>query len=130
MKTVKIYKCNTCGNIIFMINDSGAIPFCCGKQMIQIEANKEDASNEKHVPVITKEGRNVNIQVGETEHPMNQNHHIEWILLETDKGYYTVNLSPDDKPLAQFTICEDESLLAAYAFCNIHGLWVKKYFEI
>ena len=27
------------------------------------------------------------------------------------------------KPCAQFKLCEGDSVVAAFAYCNLHGLW-------
>ena len=53
---------------------------------------------------------------------MADDHWIQWIVLETDKGVYRKTLNPGDIPEAKFTLT-DEKLLAAYEYCNKHGLW-------
>ena len=52
-------------------------------------------------------------------------HYIEWILLETNRGYNLVNLKPGEKPEVKFNITDDEKVERAYAYCNLHGLWKK-----
>ena len=32
-------------------------------------------------------------------------------------------LKPGEEPVAQFYVAEDDSVIAAYEFCNLHGLW-------
>ena len=46
------------------------------------------------------------------------------MLIETSKGYSINYLQPGDEPLSTFNISEDEVLKNAYAYCNLHGLWV------
>lgn len=82
-----------------------------------------DGAKEKHVPVIMKDGNKVNIAVGEVAHPMQDVHFIEWISIETNKGFQVKYLNPEDKPEASFVLLDDEKLLNAYAYCNLHGLW-------
>lgn len=126
MSKLKFYKCSHCGNTIEMIYDSGVNPVCCGDKMQLLTANTTDASQEKHVPVVTTEGNCVSVKVGSAEHPMVSEHYIQWIILETDKGVYRKNLSPEEKPAASFTIDTDnEKPVAVYEYCNIHGLWKK-----
>jgi len=86
--------------------------------------NTVDAAREKHVPVISREGQTVTVEVGSTPHPMTEKHYITWILLETNDGIERIELTPDDEPAAQFFASEDSELIAAYAYCNIHGLWM------
>ena len=48
-----------------------------------IKSGVTDAAVEKHVPVYTVEGSHVHVVVGETKHPMLEEHFIEWITLNT-----------------------------------------------
>ena len=66
----------------------------------------------------------ITVTVGAVEHPMLDVHFIEWILLETATGFQVKKLLPGMKPSAVFTA--DEKVLAAYEYCNLHGLWVKE----
>ena len=66
----KFYVCETCGNIIAMVKPSGVPVVCCGKPMKLIVPNTTDAAQEKHVPVWTREGNLVKVQVGSVAHPM------------------------------------------------------------
>ena len=88
--------------------------------------NTTDAAGEKHVPVITVNGNEVKIVVGSIEHPSLPEHFITFILLETNLGIHTRWLKPGDKPAASFTLTEGEKVLAAYEYCNLHGLWKVK----
>ncbi len=81
-----------------------------------------DAAVEKHVPVYEVNDDKVCVKVGSVEHPMQENHFIEWIAVQTDKGFYTKFLKPDDKPEACFTV-DGEIVETVYAYCNLHGLW-------
>ena len=85
--------------------------------------NTTDASGEKHVPVIETDGRTVTVTVGSIEHPMLDAHYIMWIVLETTQGYQKKNLRPGEKPVAHFVLAEGLTVLAAYEYCNLHGLW-------
>ncbi|MDO5307910.1 MAG: desulfoferrodoxin family protein [Planctomycetia bacterium] len=87
----------------------------------KIVPNTTDAAGEKHVPVISQDGARVTVKVGSVEHPMLPAHWIQWIVLQTKTGYQKKKLTPEDKPEATFTVSED--VLAAYEFCNLHGLW-------
>ena len=120
----KFYKCSICGNIIGKIHDSGVPVVCCGKPMDHLEANTVEASFEKHIPDVKVEDGVVKVQVGSVAHPMIEEHFIEWIYLETDKGGARKALKPGDAPQACFALC-GETPLAVYAYCNLHGLWKK-----
>ena len=118
-----IYKCKHCGNIIAHLKDSGVRCHCCGEEMQLLTANTTDAAGEKHVPVIAVDGKTVTVTVGAVEHPMLDVHFIEWILLETKEGRQRKTLKPGEKPEAVFALTDDDEVIAAYEYCNLHGLW-------
>lgn len=89
----------------------------------EIIPNTVDAAKEKHVPVVTREGQTVTVAVGSVAHPMQEEHYIGWILLETKNGEERKELKPGDEPVAQFYAAEDDEIVATYAYCNLHGLW-------
>ena len=118
----KFYICEHCGNLIGMINDAGVPMMCCGQKMTKLEPGVVDASHEKHIPVITVEGDLVRVSVGSVEHPMTAEHSILWVYLQTDKGGQRKCLEVGSAPEVVFALA-DEKPLAAYAYCNLHGLW-------
>ena len=120
---IKIYRCAHCGNIITMLHDSNVPVFCCGQKMDLLVAGSTDAAVEKHVPAVSVNGRTVEVQVGSVAHPMTPEHYIEWVLLETAKGFSVQNLAPTTAPTATFALAEGEAPKAVYAYCNLHGLW-------
>ena len=119
------YICKHCGNLIGMIKNSGVPVICCGEPMSELIPGSVDASHEKHVPVISVDGDTVSVEVGSAEHPMLPEHYIEWICLVTEKGKQRKCLKPGDEPKLVFSLVEDKPL-AAYAYCNIHGLWLQE----
>lgn len=118
----KFYICSHCGNIAQLVKNVGVPVFCCGQKMEELTANTVDAAQEKHVPVVTVNGNEVLVKVGEVTHPMTEEHLITWIYLETDKGGYIRNLTAQDAPEAKFVLT-DEKPVAVYEYCNLHGLW-------
>ena len=52
----KFLRCEHCGNMVGVLNDSGVPMICCGEPMKELVPNTTDAANEKHVPVVTVEG--------------------------------------------------------------------------
>ena len=92
----------------------------------ELIANTTDAAGEKHVPVITVTGDEVKVEVGAVEHPSLDAHYIEFILLETNYGIHTRWLKPGMKPEAKFRLAEGEKPVAAFEYCNLHGLWMAK----
>ena len=93
--------------------------------MKELVPGTTDGAFEKHVPVITQSDNLVTVTVGAVEHPMLSEHFIEWIVLETKNGTQKVQLSPGDKPVAQFSLVPGDEVVAAYEYCNLHRLWKK-----
>lgn len=122
----KFLLCRRCGNLIEMINDSGVTPICCGTDMLELTPNSVEAATEKHIPVVEIEGNMAKVTVGSTLHPMEEAHYIEWIYLETSMGIKRVNLHPGEEPIANFALLKEETVVSAYAYCNLHGLWIKE----
>ena len=122
----KFLLCTRCKNLIEMINDSGVTPICCGIDMEELIANSTEAAFEKHIPVIDIKENIATITVGETLHPMTEEHYIEWIYIKTNKGVKRKDLSPNEEPIATFALEEGEEILEAYAYCNLHSLWIKE----
>ena len=110
-------------SIIMLITGGGQDISCGGKPMNFLTANTTDAAQEKHVPQVTFDGKKVSVKVGSVEHPMTEAHLIQWIYLQTKKGGQYVHLSASDKPEAEFIIADGDEPIAAYEFCNLHGLW-------
>ncbi len=120
---MKFFVCEVCGNFVEMVKESGAPMTCCGQKMKELVPGTSDGAVEKHVPVVTVDGNKVTVTVGSVEHPMAPEHYIEWIALETAKGSQRKTLNPGEPPCAEFILSDDDSCVAAYAYCNLHGLW-------
>ncbi len=118
----KFLMCSHCKNIIAMVEDKKVPVVCCGEKMTELVANTTEAATEKHIPVLKVEKDQVTVDVGSVSHPMEEKHYIGWVYLETKKGGELKYLNPGETPEATFCIADD-SLVAAYGYCNLHGLW-------
>jgi superoxide reductase len=118
----EIYKCEICGNIVEVLHSGIGELVCCGQPMKRMEEKTEDSSVEKHVPYIEKIENGILVKVGQNqEHPMTEEHHIEWTQVIADGISYRKFLKAGEKPEAKFEIKTDE--IEAREYCNIHGLW-------
>lgn len=119
----KFYICRHCGNLVGMIHDAGVPMMCCGQKMETLVPNTTEAAGEKHLPVVKVDGSKITINVGEVDHPMQEEHYIEWIYVQTENGGRRKALKPGDAP--NVTVCiDDDKAVAVYAYCNLHGLWM------
>ena len=82
-----------------------------------------EAAFEKHIPVVEIAGNTVTVKVGEVDHPMLEEHYIQFIVLETKQGVQIKKLAPGEAPCAVFALAEGDAPVAAYEYCNLHGLW-------
>ena len=120
---MKVFKCTKCGNMISYLNKDACDVKCCGETMVEVVPNTTDAAGEKHVPVIEINGNIVTVKVGSVEHPMMDAHYIQWIVLETEQGRQRKELTPGAAPEATFALVDGDKAVAAYEYCNLHGLW-------
>ena len=119
----EFYRCDHCGNIIAFVENKGVPVICCGQKMTKLIPGTSDGAAEKHVPVIAVDGSHVTVSVGSVAHPMVEEHWIQWIALETTGGNQRKELHPGDEPKAVFLVPEEDEIVAAYEYCNLHGLW-------
>ena len=120
---MKFYVCEHCGNIIEYLNQTPVSVMCCGQKMTEMVPGTSDGAHEKHVPVVTLNGDTVTVEVGSVEHPMVEAHYIQWIVIVTTRGSQIAKLKYTDKPKAEFKLADGEEFVAAYEYCNLHGLW-------
>lgn len=118
---LEIYKCMVCGNIVEVTHGGDGELVCCGEPMKKMTENTTDAAQEKHVPVIEKIDGGYSVTVGSVEHPMTEEHYIEWIELLADGKAYRQFLNPGDAPRATFRV--EAANVSAREYCNLHGLW-------
>ena len=122
MCQTRFYICRTCGNIVGLIHGTGVPIKCCGSVMEQLEPTTANEGGEKHSPAVNVNGDRVSVQVGSTAHPMENDHSINWVYMQTDRGGQRKCLCPGDKPEVEFCLC-NEKPVAVYAYCDKHGLW-------
>lgn len=123
---MKFLKCDTCGNILQVIEDSDYIPICHDNKMRLLETSK--LKDNKHlinfkVTPITDGVSRIKVFIGQDElHPMKSDHFIKFICVRTNKSIYTRFLKTNDRPCISFLFNEHEKLKEINAYCNIHGL--------
>ncbi|MEX1378250.1 MAG: desulfoferrodoxin family protein [Eubacteriales bacterium] len=117
---VKFLYCPHCGNIATKLYDSGVDIVCCGEEMVELEIKTSDTGVEKHLPKVERVGDQLKVTVGEVEHPMTDEHFIQWIEVVQDNHVERFHLKPGDKPAATFCAKGEADV---YSYCNLHGLW-------
>ena len=122
----KFLKCDKCGNIVAVVKESKIPIMCCGQKMEQMIPGIVEASYEKHIPVYELNGNKVVVNVGSIDHPMIEEHFIEWVSIQTKYGNQRKQLKPNQSPKVCFSLCEGDIVEAVYAYCNLHGLWVNR----
>lgn len=120
----QVYRCNVCGNIVTLLCTGPGELVCCDVPMELLEAIQGDVGPEKHIPIIEKSDAGVRVKMGEVPHPMEENHHIQWVELITPNHVFIQLLDANDEPEAEFPVnLDDEKDIKARSYCNIHGLW-------
>ena len=122
MKRATFYRCEQCGNIVVKAVDGGGQLTCCGQAMEIIDPNTTDAATEKHVPAVTLDGDKIIVNVGSVDHPMLDEHFIQWVYVVTEEGVLARCLKPGEAPHAEICL-GGQKPIAVYEYCNLHGLW-------
>ena len=115
-----IKKCMKCGATIEVLNDCKCDNCgiqCCGEKMRTFVPNTEDASAEKHLPVVEVVGNEILVTV---PHVMESDHFIEWIELIDNTRKQRQILEIGKTAQAKFPYVKGSIV---YAYCNKHGLW-------
>jgi len=121
-KEIVIKKCASCGAMVRVLKDCTCDDCgitCCGEEMKTLIPNSVDASAEKHVPQVEIKGGEIHVKVA---HPMEKEHHIEWISQVKGDKEEIVYLYPEEPAEVEFEYIEGATI---YAYCNKHGLWKK-----
>ncbi len=125
MEKKAVYKCDRCGNVVESLWDGIPTINCCDQPMTKLEANTVDAAVEKHVPVITREGNQVTVTVGEVAHPMTKEHYILFVEVVAGDKVLRQDFKEGDE-VASATFLVEEQDVVARAYCNLHGFWQSK----
>ena len=120
---IRFFRCAKCGQTVALIKASKCPVVCCGEPMEELKAGTVEASREKHIPVCELKDGKAYVTVGSVEHPMEEKHYIEWILLQTNLGNQRKTLAPGMEPKVVFPLLDGEKVEAVYAYCNLHSLW-------
>jgi superoxide reductase len=127
MEKFDILECKQCGHMIELLRSGSGEMICCGEPMEKLEEKtEEEGLKEKHVPVVEIEGEDVFVEIGSVEHPMIDEHHIEWIQVILGDKSYRQFLNPGEAPEVHFELEEEDVALedlVVREHCNIHGLW-------
>ena len=122
-KEQKFFLCKLCGNLVALVESAGVPLFCCGEMMMELSPNTADAAKEKHIPTVKVSGSEVYVEVGSVSHPMQPEHHIPWIYLQTEKGGQRKHLAVPGEAKTRFIMTDDDKPLVVFSYCNLHGLW-------
>ncbi len=116
----KILKCDDCASVIQVLADGDEK--VCSDHMFEFPLQTEGEKSPKHKPVVEIDGDKVTVKVGEAAHPMDDDHYIQFLIVEAGTEQYAKCFQPGDVAEATFTVNAADDV-KALAFCNLHGLW-------
>ncbi|HBD93476.1 MAG: hypothetical protein A2015_09730 [Spirochaetes bacterium GWF1_31_7] len=141
---MSIYVCKVCGHIEFEAAPENC-PVCFAPKdkfdnnntvfTDAMEKSKEGAV--KHIPVVQvvqecglvpeKPCTDILVRIGETLHPMEDKHFIQFIDCYVDHKYVSrIMLTPMVNPSVVFHLKETGSKVQIVEMCNLHGHWMKE----
>ena len=118
---MKFFKCNN-NSVVVPVTNCYTSPDSLDDAQ-EISPNTVEASAEKHTPVVKCSGQTVIVNVGSVAHPMTEEHAITSVILETQNGGQFKYLPSNSEPVVKFDLSSGDKAIAAYAYCNLHGLW-------
>ncbi|MBR2386757.1 desulfoferrodoxin FeS4 iron-binding domain-containing protein [bacterium] len=123
-KKLELYKCSICGNLIEVVLEGEGELVCCGEIMEQLTSDNHSGSMEAHRPIIESFEDKKTVRIGQTQHPMTEEHHIEFIeVISPDEKYVKRKyLNPEEEAILEFE-CTCKNGFSAREVCNLHGLW-------
>ena len=123
-KKLELYKCSICGNLIEVVLEGEGELVCCGEIMEQLTSDNHSGSMEAHRPIIESFEDKKTVRIGQTQHPMTEKHHIEFIeVISPDEKYVKRKyLNPEEEAILEFE-CTCKNGFSAREVCNLHGLW-------
>lgn len=110
---MRIIKCDN-GNIAMILKE------VLDTSSKEIKANSVDASFEKHVPQFEMKDNLVRVFIN---HVMEDDHYIEWIMVDYGTEQIIKHFVPGDEPSM---MVEYRKGMKAYGYCNKHSLWVSE----
>ena len=114
-----IYVCPICGNVI---HTSGkTVISCCGVNLPPLESEECDDCHDIHIEMEDREA-----YVTIPNHPMSKSHNISFIAYVTSDRFEIVKLYPEGSVEARFEMRGHGCHGTIYAYCNHHGLFMKK----
>lgn len=119
----ELYVCSICGNVVEVVNPGATALVCCNKPMDKLVAGSQDASLEKHVPVLENVSEGIKVKVGSVAHPMEEKHFIRFIEVLTKDQILRAELVPNQAPEAVFVNLKSDDIIEVREYCTIHGLW-------
>lgn len=116
------YQCEECGNVVFSQEEKELV--CCEKKMSLLLPNQVldgEELEDIHYLNVRKIGVLYSLFF-ESDHPMLEVHHLDFALIETNKGFHYRKLSLEDLSSIDFLVGTDEEYVNAYVYCNQFGL--------
>lgn len=120
---MRFFNCGDSCNFLICFGENNNSTYKPDEKIKELIPGVTDGASEKHIPVYKIGEDKIVVHVGEVEHPMLDEHYIEWILVETNQGFHLKQLKPADKTEAEFTLANGEQAICVYEYCNLHGLW-------
>lgn len=115
---------NICSNCLQVVLKAGGVKksiSCCDIEMDRFIFDEETLNeDDSHIIKVRKIGNFVTVSL--EDHPKIAVHHIEFILLETDKGFHFKDICGFEEVKAEFVLSNDENIKKVYANCNSHSL--------
>lgn len=114
-----VYVCPICGNVIHSVGQT--MVSCCGVSLPALEPELCDAEHD-----IQAEMMETDLYVTVPGHAMTKQHSISFLAYVTADRFELVKLYPEGEAQGRFALRGRAKHGILYAYCNHHGLFLKK----
>lgn len=115
--------CKDTGTIVHMIEDGGIPMYCNEKEMIRLIPHDLSETTNPHYPSVIIKKRTLVVNVGYSIHPMDEEHFISFIHIETNQGCMLQFVNDRKEPKAIFPLLEKQVVKRIQIYCNVHGMF-------
>ena len=121
---LETYKCLICDNVIEIMHSGAGIVVCCNQNMELLKENipQQENAHYAHIENINEITKKITFN-----HPMTDEHHIEYIEVISNDKKYIKRKFLQNTDLAELTFkCECKEGFYVRLYCNKDGVWTTK----
>lgn len=103
-------------DVVIKLSEYGSKLTSNGRVMYEINKDDEDQESKQAFTPVIEHGMMNNWKVSVPNHSTVNLNYIDWIAVETNYGIHVIQVGPQVKPEANFSLSKGERIIRAYAY--------------